>query len=213
LLARGPRFRLSAAMVRDQALAVSELLTGKIGGPSVLPYQPDGLWKEIATDTEYKQSHGADLYRRSLYTYWKRTVAPPNMVALDASSREACTVRQTRTNTPLQALALMNDMAFVEAARAFAQRIMTQAGERPEDRIRLAFRLATARQPSSAEMQILLASVEHYLADYGKDREAAAKLVSAGESPRDKRLNPIELAAYTAVCSLILNLDETMTKE
>ncbi len=213
LLARGPRFRLSAAMVRDQALAVSGLLTDKIGGPSVLPYQPAGLWKEIATDTEYKQSHGPDLYRRSLYTYWKRTVAPPNMVALDASSREACTVRQTRTNTPLQALALMNDVAFVEAARVFAQRIMKEGGEQPEDRIRLAFRLATARQPTSAEMQILLASLEHYLAEYDSDRDAAAKLVSAGEFPRDERFSPVELAAYTAICSLVLNLDETMTKE
>ncbi len=213
LLARGPRLRLSAEMIRDQALAISGLLNEKLGGPSVRPYQPAGLWKEIATDTDYRQSHGPDLYRRSLYTYWKRTVAPPNMIVLDASSREACTVHQTRTNTPLQALALMNDVTFVEASRVFAQRVMTETGPNPEIRIRRAFRAVTAREPSPAELRILLEGLKHYIKVYQKGPAAALKLVSAGESPRDENLAVAELAAYTAVCSLMLNLDDTMTKE
>jgi hypothetical protein len=213
LLARGPRMRLSAEMIRDQALAISGLLRERLGGPSVRPYQPAGLWKEIATDTDYQQSTGADLYRRSLYTYWKRTVAPPNMVALDASPREACIVRQTRTNTPLQALALMNDVTFVEASRVFAERIMTEAGEKRENRIHYAFRAATAREPSAAEVQILLRGLEHYIDAYGKDNDAALKLINTGESKRNEKLPVAELAAYTAICSLVLNLDETLTKE
>ncbi len=213
LLARGPRYRLSAAMIRDQALAISGLLHEQVGGPSVFPYQPVGLWKEIATDTEYPQSHGGELYRRSLYTYWKRTVAPPNMVTLDAASREACIVRQTRTNTPLQALTLMNDVTFVEAARVLAQRILAEGGDGAGERLRYAFRLVTAREPQPAELQVLLASLRHYVDDYSKNRAAALALVQAGEFPRDVRLNPRELAAYTAVCSLLLNLDEAMTTE
>src|SRR5205814_7518286 len=126
LLARGPRFRLPAEMVRDQALAASGLLVDQLGGPSVKPYQPDGLWKEIATDTQYDRSKGPSLYRRSLYTYWKRTVVPPTMSTFDAPGRESCTVRETRTNTPLQALALMNDVTYVEAARVLAERMLKQ---------------------------------------------------------------------------------------
>ena len=212
LLARSPRVRLSAAMLRDQALAVGGLLTEEVGGPSVRPYQPAGLWKEIATDTNYEQSHGRDLYRRSVYTYWKRTVAPPNMIVLDASSREACAVRVTRTNTPLQALALMNDVTFVEAARALAQRVMTSR-ESSEHRLQLAFRLATARKPQPTELRLLLAALTQHTDDYANDEPAALKLISTGESPRDEQLDTVQLAAYTAVCSLILNLDESMTRE
>ena len=146
-LGRGPRFRLPAEAIRDQALAASGLLVRRVGGPSVKPYQPADLWKELATDTVYDQSHGGDLYRRTLYTYWKRTVAPPTLVTFDAAGREACVVRESRTNTPLQALALLNDVTFVEAARQFAQRVLVEA-DAPDDRSRVAyaFRIATSRR-------------------------------------------------------------------
>ncbi len=212
MLARGPRFRLPAETVRDQALAVSGLLAERVGGPSVKPYQPDGLWRELA-DTKYVRSRGADLYRRSLYTFWKRTVAPPEMMTFDAAGREACTVRRARTNTPLQALTLMNDVTYVEAARVLAQRVMREAGPTPEARLTLAFRLATARPPRPAELRVLVGNFEGHLAQYRADRDAALKLLGAGEAPRDERLDPGELAAYTATANLILNLDEVVTKE
>ena len=213
LLARASRLRLPAETVRDQALAIGGLLTEKSGGPSVLPYQPEGLWEEIATDKVYNQSHGDDLYRRSLYTFWKRTVAPPTMVTLDATAREACTVKRSRTNTPLQALVLMNETAFFEAARALAQLSMTQAGQGVETRIRYAFRRATSRQPRTAELQVLTDSFHHYLDQYRQDPASAEKLLSVGEFPRDEQLDAGALASYTMVASLILNLDELITKE
>jgi hypothetical protein len=211
LLARGPRFRLRAETVRDLALAASGLLVERLGGPSVKTYQPAALWKELA-DTEYVQEHGPKLYRRSLYMFWKRTVAPPAMMAFDAAGRETCTVRQSRTNTPLQALNLMNDVTYVEAARVLAQRVMCReaSGER---RIALAFRLATARPPRPPELHVLLQGLEYHWAKFARNLAAARKLISVGEFPRDERLDPAELAAYTAVASLILNLDETITKE
>ena len=145
LLARGPRFRMPAEMVRDQALAISGLLVEKIGGPSVKPYQPAGLWKELSGAEDYKQGKGADLYRRSMYTFWKRAVSPPEMMTFDAAGRETCVVRETRTNTPLQALTLMNDVTYLEAARVMAQRMLTEGGATPVERIGFAYRLATAR--------------------------------------------------------------------
>jgi hypothetical protein len=211
LLARGPRLRLSAEAIRDQALAVSGLLVEQVGGPSVKPYQPAALWKELA-DAVYVQDHGAKLYRRSLYTFWKRTVAPPAMMAFDAAGREACVVRQTRTNTPLQALNLMNEVTYVEAARVLAQRVMRSEAT-PAGRLTLMFRLATARRPRPLEMQVLLDGFRQYRANYQKDRQAALRLLRVGELPRDEALNASELAAYTTVASLILNLDETITKE
>jgi len=213
LLARGPRFRLSAEVIRDQALAVSGLLVEKLGGPSVKPYQPPGLVKELTGTEDYVQDHGENLYRRSLYTYWKRTVAPPTMMTFDAGGRETCVVRETRTNTPLQALTLMNDVTFVEAARVLAQRVMLEGVTTAEERITLAFRLATARRPRPAELTILLGGLDEHLAKYRRDRKAALKLVSAGEHPRNAKLDVSELAAYTAVAGLILNLDEVITKE
>ncbi len=212
LLARGPRLRLSAEMIRDQALAAGGLLVERLGGPSVRPYQPAGLWRDL-TNEDYEQDHGAKLYRRSLYTFWKRTIAPPAMLTCDAPGRETCAVKQTRTNTPLQALNLMNDVTYVEAARALAQRVLREGGATAEGRLTLAFRLATARPPRPVELQILRAGLEEHLAQYRGDRAAALKLLSAGESRRDGRLNVAELAAYTAVASLLLNLDETITKE
>jgi hypothetical protein len=213
LLARGPRFRLPATTIRDQALAASGLLVAKIGGPSVKPYQPEGLVKELTGTEDYRQDHGEGLYRRSLYTFWKRTVAPPAMVTFDAAGRETCVVRDTRTNTPLQALTLMNDVAFVEAARNLAQRVLLESGATPEERLTLAFRLVLARRPSAAEMRVLRAGLEQHLADYRKDRNAARKLISQGESRPDGKLDVAELAAYTTVAGLILNLDEAITKE
>ncbi len=212
LLARGPRLRLSAGMVRDQALAIAGLMVEKIGGPSVKPYQPAGLWKELSGD-EYKPDKGESLYRRSLYTFWKRTIPPPSMMVFDAAARETCIVLETRTNTPLQALNLMNDVTYLEAARLLAERMLTEGGGTPEERIGYAFRLATARWPSRRRAEILLGSFRYYLEQYRADPEAALKLLSIGESSRNEKLNASELAAYTAVASLILNLDETVTKQ
>lgn len=213
LLSRGPRFRLSAEFVRDQALFIAGLLKEKTGGPSVRPYQPDGLWKEIASTTEYNQSHGDDLYRRSLYTYWKRTVAPPTMMTLDATSRESCIVKRSRTNTPLQALALMNDVTFVEAARALAERVLTNPADSRDEQIRLAFELATCRPPNKEESAILHTAFNRAVNRFTKNPDAAVRLLSVGESKFDSGIPPHELAAWTALTSMILNLDEVVTLE
>jgi Protein of unknown function (DUF1553)/Protein of unknown function (DUF1549)/Concanavalin A-like lectin/glucanases superfamily/Planctomycete cytochrome C len=212
LLARGPRMRLPAEMIRDQALALGGLLVERIGGPSVKPYQPAGLWNELA-DAYYVQDHGPSLYRRSLYTFWKRTVPPPAMVAFDAPARESCIVRETRTNTPLQALNVLNDVTFVEAATAFAERIIKHSGPSAEARLSTAFLAATARQPRPEELAILTSGLDDHLSRFLRDPEAARVFISAGESKRDPLLDPCELAAYTAMAQLILNLDETITKE
>ncbi len=217
LLARGPRFRLPAEMVRDNALFLSGLLNNKIGGPSVLPYQPKGLWEEMAFGGDfsaqtYEQSHGADLYRRSMYTFIKRTVPYPTLNTFDAPDHEKCTVRRSVTNTPLQALVLMNDPTYVEAARAFAQRDLSEAKPTAEERIRYAFRLATDRDPTPKEAEILGNLYHKEIAHYDTDRKAAKKLLQVGESKPDAKLDPAELAAWTLVTSTILNMDETITK-
>jgi hypothetical protein len=212
LLARGPRFRLPAEMIRDQALAVSGLLTKKIGGRSVKPYQPAGLWKEIASDTDYQQEKGDDLYRRSLYTFWKRTVAPPMMMTFDASGREMCEVRQIRTNTPLQALSLLNDVTFVEAARVLAQRIITEESEDAK-RLVLVYETVLCREPSKRETEILTASADFYRQRFTQSIKNAQALVTTGDSEVPEKLDPVELATWTTICSTVLNLDETVTKE
>jgi hypothetical protein len=212
LLARGPRIRLPAEMIRDQALAASGLLIGDIGGPSVKPYQPKGLWKDL-TGTDYEPDHGDKLWRRSLYTFWKRTSPQPTMTTFDAAGREACSVRPSRTSTPLQALALMNDVTFVEAARCLAQRVMREAGPTPEERLRRAFSLVLTRAPKPAELHVLLSGFNDHLTRFRASPAAATSLVSAGESPREANLDVTELAAYSAVASLILNLDEAITKQ
>ncbi len=216
LLARGPRFRLPAELVRDTMLAASGLLNGKIGGPSVLPYQPPGLWEELAFGAEftaqtYQQSHGDDLYRRSMYTFWKRTMPPSTLSTFDAPDREKCTARRAVTNTPLQALALLNDTTYVEAARALAQRVMKEAGPSPAKRVERAFLLALARPPAANEAKIVLELANQKLADYRRSPEEARKLVAVGEAPSNG--DPAELAAWTLAMSVILNLDETITKE
>jgi hypothetical protein len=211
---RGPRFRLPAETIRDQALSVAGLLTERLGGPSVKPYQPEGLWKELAMqDMDYVQSKGPDLYRRSLYTFWKRTIAPPMMVNFDSAQRETCVVRETRTDTPLQALNLMNDVTFVEAARFLGQRMMKEGGRDADARLRYGFRLALGRAPSQAEQQILRDNLRFHL-DYfaGKESEIDAFL-SQGDSRPDRSLDRRELAAYASVASVVLNLDEMVTKQ
>jgi len=215
LLARGPRLRLPAPMIRDQALAVSGLLAERLGGPSVKPYQPEGLWADMVEGGygDYVESEGDDLYRRSLYTFWKRTLGPPSMMTFDSSTRETCIVRTGRTNTPLQALNLMNDVTYVEAARRLAERVMTDGGETPEERLGYAWLLTTAHRPPPGAEQILVDGFERHLGRYQADRAAALALVSQGESPRDETLDVPELAAYTMVANLILNFDGTITKE
>ena len=210
LLARGPRLRLGPEMIRDQALAVSGLLVNKVGGPSVKPNQPAGLWQELAGGTGYKADTGDGLYRRSLYTYWKRTIAPPFMVNFDSPSRETCTVRETRTDTPLQALNLMNDVVFIETARKFGERMLLEGGPDP---LGYGFRIALARAPNAAETTVLRETLDAFRKRYSADHQAALDFVSQGEAARNVKIPPEELAAYMAVASLILNLDETVTKE
>ncbi len=217
LLSRGPRFRLDAEELRDQALFVSGLLVEKVGGPSVKPPQPAGLWEAVGYVTSNTRNFVADtglakVHRRSLYTFWKRTAAPPQMTTFDAPSRESCTVRRERTNTPLQALEMMNETQFVEASRALAERGMKEGGVTPEERLAYVFRLATARRPDSKELTELVSAYRDHLAVYTKDVAAARKLINVGESKPDATLNVSDLAALTMVSNLILNLDEVINK-
>jgi len=212
LLARGPRYRLPAFMLRDQALAASGLLVEKIGGPPVKPYQPEGVWEDFSYGKiTYQQDSGENLYRRSLYTFWRRSVAPTAL--FDTAARRVCTVRQERTNTPLQALTLLNDTTFVEAARVLAERALRQGGRTPEERIAWAFRRAACRPPAAKELAVLARGFRRNLHHYASDRKAATKLVTVGETKPDPALNTVELAAYTGVASVILNLDEVLSKE
>ena len=215
LLARGPRLRLSAEMIRDQALAASGLLVERLGGPSVKPYQPDGLWKDMTFSnmTFYDQSKGEDLWRRSLYSHWKRTILNPAMLTFDASARELCTVRETRTNTPQQALNLMNDATYVEAARMLAERVLLESKPGAAERLKLAFRLVLSRQPTENETRVLLNSLERQLEHFRQKPEEAKQLLVIGERRNNPKLDAAELAAYATAASLILNLDEAITKQ
>jgi hypothetical protein len=195
--------------VRDAALYASGLLVEKQGGPSVKPYQPAGLWSELG-GADYQRDTGEGLYRRSLYTFWKRTAPPPFMANFDSALREACTVREGRTNTPLQALNLMNDVTFVEAARVLAQRVWPEA---PEKRLDRAFRLVVSRAPSDPELAKLQSSLAYFRDYFAARTDDAKKLLAQGESPAHPNIPPGELAALASVASLILNLDEALTKE
>jgi hypothetical protein len=216
LLARGPRFRLDAEVIRDSALTVSGLLVNKIGGQSVKPYQPAGLWKPVgfggSNTSVFQQDTGPKLYRRSMYTFWKRTSPPPSMSTFDAPDRETCQVRRARTNTPLQALVLMNDVQFIEAARKFAERVMIEGGQDTAERLTFAFRSITSRTPQPSEQQSLVKLFQECQAEFKQNSEAATKLLSSGEAPRDETLDASELAAWTMITHLLLNLSETVTK-
>jgi len=220
LLARMTRLRLPAEFIRDQAIAASGLLNGVIGGRSVSPYQPPGIWEELMsredgknfTAQEYHQDHGPALYRRTMYTFWKRTAPPPSLITLDAPDRETCTVRRSRTNTPLQALVLMNDPTYVEAARKLAERTLAQGGRTAEERINYTFRLVTSRKPKPEEVSILKGVLDRQLSRYRADRVAAENLLGVGESSRDVRYDVTEVAAWTIVATTILNLDEAVTR-
>ena len=212
LLARGARYRLSAHTIRDQAMAASGLLVDRLGGRPVKPYQPPNLWEEFSFNRiKYVQDHGDALYRRSLYTFWRRTVAPPEL--FDTAARQVCAVKPSRTNTPLHALVTLNDVTFVEAARVLAERVMTEGGTTPAARLRHAFRLVVARDPTARERDILVAAHERLRKQYAADRAMAEKVVSQGEKPRDPKLDVVELAAYAELASLLLNLDEALTRE
>ncbi|MBM4074932.1 MAG: DUF1553 domain-containing protein, partial [Planctomycetes bacterium] len=214
LLARGPRFRLTAEMLRDAALASSGLLVESLGGPSVKPYQPPGLWEELGAEAVpgpfaiYVQDHGANLYRRSLYTYQKRTVTTPSQAIFDASSRDFCRVRLPRTNTPLQALNLMNDVTYLEAARVLASSAMSEGGSTPQSRIAWVFRKALSRGPSQDELSILVRGFERRRSQFQANEESAKAVIQSGESPADTNHNSVDMAAYAATVSLIFNLDE-----
>ncbi len=218
LLSHSPRLRLSGEVIRDQALFVSGLLVERIGGPSVKPYQPANLWNEIAGPTTsayakgYQQDTGDALYRRSLYTFWRRAIPPPGLQIFDGPSREVCISRRERTNTPLQALALLNDTIFIEAARGLGTRMIRDGGENNTARIRHGFQLVTGRHPSPEELTILLRSLEIHQRTYANNRDLAAELIAVGESEPDHNLTAPELAAYTAIANTLLNLDETITR-
>jgi hypothetical protein len=216
LLAHGPRFRMDAEMLRDIALESSGLLVNKIGGPSVKPYQPDNVWESVgyptSDTTHYKQEHGDALYRRSLYTYWKRMAMPPDMDAFDAPTRDTACTRRQRTDTPLQALVTMDDPQWVEASRALAQRLIEQGGKQPEQRIKYLSDLVLSHDPSPQMESVLQQSLSQMQQHYTADPAAARDLVAVGEKPRDPAIPPPELAAWTMVVSEVLNLDETLNK-
>ncbi len=213
LLYRAPRFRLSAEEVRDSALAISGLLSDKVGGPPIMPYQPAGFYKGKFERWVWQPSAGAEQYRRGLYTFWRRSALHPMFALFDAPTREECTVSRPRTNTPLQALVTLNDPTFVEAARVFAQRILTDSPVDLDGRLILAFRTALARRPEPAELAVLRKRYQQQLAHFQADRDAALKLVSAGHAPRLANLDIAEHAAWTAVASMLLNLDEMVMRE
>lgn len=211
LLARGPRKRLSPFAMRDTALYVSGLLKEKVGGPSVMPYMPPAIWSSISA-AKYQRDTGDNLYRRSLYTYWRRTIPPPTMLAFNAATRETCSVRSDTTTTPLQALTLMNNITFVEAARHLAERVVSAGQLSDRERIATAFRLVVSRAPNLREMDVLLRDLEAYRADYRENSEDVEHLLSIGEKANTPHLDRAELAAFTLVANTILNLDEAITE-
>jgi hypothetical protein len=212
LLARGPRHRLPSWMIRDQALAASGLLVGTVGGAPVRPYQPAGIWEEATFGTKrYQQDHGDALYRRSVYTFWRRIVGPT--LFFDTAGRSVCTVKQGRTNTPLNALATFNDITYIEAARVLAERVLTSPAADDAARLDDLYRRVLARVPTAEERPILLRALTRLRQQFATDPEAAKKLLAVGESKRNDKLDTKEAAAWAALCSLVLNLDETLTKE
>jgi hypothetical protein len=216
LYARGPRFRLDAEQLRDNALFVSGLIELNMGGKGVRPYQPDNIWEPVgfagSNTQNYRRDSGSALYRRSIYTFYKRTAPPPFMINFDAPNREqTCSMRE-RSNTPLQALQLMNDVQHVEAARSLAQRMLREGGQTLSERIEFAYQIVLSRSPRLKEVHVVERQWQAHQTRYGQDIEAAQKLISSGESKPDEGLDPGELAAATLVANMILNLDETVTR-
>ena len=212
LLARAPRYRMPSWMIRDQALAAAGLLVKSVGGPPVKSYQPTGIWEEATFgNKKYVQDKGDALYRRSIYIFWRRIVGPT--IFFDSASRQVCTVNQVRTNSPLHALTTLNDITYIEAARAMAQRIITSGANSTEARLDLAYRLVLSRTPSAEEKSILTAALDRLSKEFAADVEGAKKLLKTGDSPRDEKIAVVEHAAWTVMCNLILNLDEALTKE
>ncbi|MDG1896608.1 MAG: DUF1553 domain-containing protein, partial [Fuerstiella sp.] len=213
LLSRGPRWRLPAEMVRDNALAISGLISHHVGGPSVRPYQPAGLWEDVSVERrdKYVADTGPGLYRRSMYTFWKRTCPPPGMSAFDAPDRETCVVRRARTNTPLQALVLLNDPTYVEAARKFAENIIHHHADDAE-RLAFAFRRAVSRLPLKTEQAAVSDLLAVARSRFSSQPKEATRLLTVGSSTVDATIASAELAAWTSVASIILNLDETISK-
>ncbi len=211
LLARGPKHRLRAEEIRDNALAVSGLLSHRIGGPSAKPYQPQGLWEEAGTGKSYAQDTGEGLYRRSLYTFWKRTSPPPSMLIFDAPSREMCTARRETTSTPLQALVLLNDPQYVEAGRVLAEELVRHCGSDAEACIERGFRQVIGRAPTGAELAVLRQLYKEQLKVFEADSAAAEKYLKTGARPADKSLPAPQLAATAMVASAMINLDEFVT--
>ena len=211
---RNSNERLTAEMIRDHVLAISGLLNREIGGPYVKPYQPRGVWQQIVSESggefKYRESKGFDLYRRSLYSHWRRTVPPPSMITLDASTRDKCTVKRQTTNTPLQSLVLLNDPQYVEASRILAEKMIKEGGSNVKDRIIFAFRLATSRKPNVRELGELVDLYDQQVQYYSQMPEASLELFSIGDSPVDSEIDNTALAACTIIASTIINLDETI---
>ncbi|MEM7660127.1 MAG: DUF1553 domain-containing protein, partial [Bacteroidota bacterium] len=215
-LSRGASYRLQAEMIRDNALAASGLLRNTIGGESVKPYQPKGLWKDknefSGYLTQYVPDSGANLYRRSMYTFIRRTSPPPAMLAFDAPDRSVCIVKREKTNTPLQALVLLNDPQFVEAARVLAERVQKESGPNLAAQIQYAFRLLCSRKPTAIEMDLLTQQYQAAMATYQQSPAAADSLLEIGEHPLDPQLNKSETAALATVANLVMNFDEAYMK-
>ncbi|HYH68149.1 MAG TPA: DUF1553 domain-containing protein, partial [Urbifossiella sp.] len=216
LMSRGPRFRMDAEMVRDSALAASGLLVRRIGGASVRPYQPDGVWEAVAmigsNTRDYRRDTGESLYRRSLYTFWKRSAPPASMEVLNAPNRELCTVRRDRTNTPLQALLTLNDVQYVEAARVLAERAIKTGGATPQTRLDFVARRLLSRPFRDNERPVVEGTLADLLAHYRAKPDEARRLIAFGESRADATLDPVELAAYTMAVNQLMNLDEVLNK-
>jgi hypothetical protein len=212
LLARGPRQRLDAEIIRDNALAIGGILNEQLGGKSIKPAQPAGTWEinEMSGYT-YQKSTGGDLYRRGLYVYWRRSTVYPSFITLDAPTREFCVAQRARTSTPLQSLVLMNDPVFVEAARAMAQRILKEGGADDASRLAYGWRLALARPPAAREMDVLSKTLQIQLATYTQDKAGAAALLKVGDLPKPAGVDEGQLAAWMTVANVLLNLNETIT--
>jgi len=213
LYARQSRLRLDAELVRDNALAISGLLSARVGGPSVRPYQPKGYWAYLNfPPREWDDDTGENQYRRGLYTWWQRTFPQPSLLAFDAPSREECLAERTRSNVPQQALVLLNDPSYLESARVFAERILREGGPTFEDRLRWAYARALARAPGEDEVRILGDLYKKQWAEYRADPRAASRLVAAGQAPVPKDVNVVDLAGWTSVARAILNLPEVITR-